>query len=373
MFERMKKHRRALHRIPELGHKEFKTTAYLLQALIDMGGWQIDQPLATGLVAFKKGTVGHKCVAFRADIDALPMTEQTGVEWSSNHEGLMHACGHDTHMAIALGLAETITNNPCQEDVMIIFQPAEEGPGGAMPMIEAGILDKYQPDEIYALHISPQHLVGTVATKPGTLFVGNSELFIDLLGKSCHGALPHEGNDMIIAGINLVNQLQTIISRNINPSHCAVVTVGKFEAGTRLNIVAGQARIEGTIRIMNPDDLPYIRQRIAEMVEGVARSFVAEFKLDFGASYSAVVNDEQMVSSFKQKIESLTDIHYVECEHTMASEDFGFFLERVPGVMFWLGGKEEGQQEFGLHHPQFYPSDKALEFGLKAMKAMLTY
>lgn len=369
----MLEHRYALHRIPEIGNKEFKTTAYLLQTLIDMGGWTIDQPLATGLVAYRKGTVGNKCVAFRSDIDALPMEEQTGAPCASTHKGFMHACGHDTHMSVALGLAQYVTENPCEEDVLIIFQPAEEGPGGAMPMIEAGILEKYNPDEVYAFHISPDFPVGTVATKPGTLFVSNSELFVDLYGKSCHGALPHEGNDMIIAGMNLVNQLQTIISRNINASHCAVVTVGKFMAGTRLNIVSDHARIEGTIRVMDPQDLPIIKERITDLVEGIARGFNAKHKLDFGSSYSAVVNNKEKIARFKEIVEALPNIKYVECEHTMASEDFGFFLERVPGLMFWLGSKNPDSVDVGLHHPQFYPADESLEHGLNVMKALLTF
>ena len=373
MYEKMLTHRYALHRIPEIGHKEFKTTAYLLDVLIKMGGWQIDQPLATGLVAYRPGTVGSKTVAYRADIDALPMDEKTGVPHASDHEGFMHACGHDTHMAVALGLAQYVTENPCEENVMIIFQPAEEGPGGAMPMIEAGILEKFKPDVIYAFHISPEFKVGTVASKPGVLFVNNSELFIDLYGKSCHGALPHEGNDMIIAGMNLVNQLQTIVSRNINPSSCAVVTVGKFIAGTRLNIITDHARIEGTLRVMDPIDLVLIKERISDIVEGVARSFNAKFALDFGMSYSAVINDETILADFQEKIAQLEDVEYVTCEHTMASEDYGFFLERVPGIMFWLGGQSAGQEDIGLHHPQFYPDDASLEVGFRVMRQMLTF
>ncbi len=369
----MKEHRYALHRIPEIGHKEFKTTSYILKTLIDLGGWEIEQPLATGLVAFRKGTLSTKCVAFRTDIDALPMEELTGATCTSEHKGYMHACGHDIHMGVLLGLAEYITNNPCEEDVMLIFQPAEEGPGGAMPMIEAGVLEKYQPDEIYALHVSPQHPVGTIATKPGVLFVSNSELFVDLYGKSCHGALPHEGNDMIVAGMNLVNQLHTIVSRNVNPAHCAVVTIGKFVAGTRLNIITDHARLEGTIRVMDTKDLPLIKQRITDMVEGIARSFKAKFDLDFGVSYSAVVNDATILEQFKKKVANVPGVELVECEHTMASEDFGFFLERIPGIMFWLGGQSTGQEEYGLHHPKFFPADEALECGLKVLKSMLTF
>jgi len=365
------KYRQELHQIPEVGHKEVKTTAYLLDVLAKLDSFEIEQPLQTGLVAFKKGTVGNRCIAFRADIDALPMEEKTNVSYASKHKGFMHACGHDIHMATLLGLAEELERNPCEEDVLLIFQPAEEGPGGAMPMIEAGVLERYMPDEIYALHVSPEYPVGTIATKPGTLFVSNSELFIDLYGKSSHGALPHEGNDMIIAGMNLVNQLQTIISRNINPSNCAVVTVGKFNAGTRLNIVTDHARIEGTLRVKDTSDMPIIKRRIKSMVEGVARSFEASFDLDFGASYSAVVNDSEKLENFYEKVKGIEDLEVVECEHTMASEDFGFFLERVPGVMFWLGASQ-GKEDIGLHHPEFLPEDKSIDYGVKVFRSLLS-
>jgi N-acetyldiaminopimelate deacetylase len=369
MMNNIIKHRKELHKIPEIGHQEFKTTSYLLEVMTKFESFEIDQPLKTGLVAFKKGTSSSKCVAFRADIDALPMEEKTGVDYKSTHKGFMHACGHDIHMATLLGLAEELEKNPCEEDVLLIFQPAEEGPGGAMPMIEAGILDKYKPDEIYALHVSPEYPVGTIATKPGTLFVSNSELFIDLYGKSAHGAIPHEGNDMIVAGMNLVNQLHTVISRNINPSNCAVVTVGKFNAGTRLNIITDHARIEGTIRVKDTNDMPIIKRRITSMVEGVAKSFEAKYDLDFGVSYSAVVNDDEKLAFFYDRVGKLEGIKIVECEHTMASEDFGFFLERVPGVMFWLGASQG--KELGLHHPEFLPEESSIEVGIKAFRALL--
>lgn len=367
-------HRHALHRIPEIGHKEFKTTQYLLNVFKSLPSWTVEQPLATGLIAFKKGTKSQKCIAFRTDIDALPMTELTGVEHCSEHEGFMHACGHDVHMAGVLGLAEYLTEHPCEEDVLLIFQPAEEGPGGALPMIQAGILDKYHLDEIYALHVSPEHLVGTIASKPGVLFVSSNELHVDLHGKSCHGALPHQGNDMIVAGMQLINQLQTIVSRNINPAHCAVVTVGKFNAGTRLNIVTDHARIEGTLRVMDNSDMDIIKGRITDMVEGVARSFNAQYELDFGKHYSAVNNDVEKYRIFKDKVEQIPGIKFVECTNTMASEDFGFFLERVPGVMFWLGTAEnEEAMQYGLHHPKHYPSDRALEYALQVFKSLLTF
>ncbi len=364
-------HRNILHQIPEIGHQEYKTTAYLLEILTKLKSFELYQPLKTGVVAYKKGTRPSKCVAFRADIDALPMEEKTGYEYQSKHKGFMHACGHDMHMAVLLGLAEELEQNPCQEDVLLIFQPAEEGPGGAMPMIEAGVLDKYKPDEIYSLHVSPDYKTGVIATKPGTLFVSNSELFIDLYGKSCHGALPHEGNDMIVAGMNLVNQLHTIISRNINPSNCAVVTVGKFNAGKRLNIVTDHARIEGTIRVKSMEDMPIIKGRILNIVKGIAKSFEAKYEIDFGSSYSAVVNDGEKYEHFLNRVGQQEGIEIVKCEHTMASEDFGFFLERIPGIMFWLGAAQ-GKEGIGLHHPEFLPDEKALEIGLKAFRALLT-
>ncbi len=364
-----RKYREDLHRIPEAGNKEFKTTEYLLSVFAELPGFTVERPLKTGLIALKKGTEGKRCIAFRADIDGLPVPEQTGVDFASQHDGFMHACGHDMHMAGLLAFAEDLENKPPKDDVLLIFQPAEEGPGGAMPLIEAGVLDKYRPDEIYALHVTPDYPAGTIATRPGTLFVAFSSFEIELYGLSAHGAMPHRGNDMVIAAVNLVNQMQTIISRNIAASNCAVVTVGTVNAGQRNNIIADDAKITGTIRVKDGADMPIIKRRIRDMVEGVARSFNCEYKLDFGLEYSAVVNDADKYAAFLEKIANIPGLTVVECEHTMASEDFGFFLERVPGVMFWLGASQG--KELSLHHPEFLPDVEALPFAVRVFRSLV--
>lgn len=370
----MREHRRNLHKIPEPGLKEFKTTRYLEQVLSRLPGWELDKPLKTGLIAFKKGQVGSKTVAFRADIDALPITEQTGVPFASQHQGYMHACGHDMHMAVLLGLAEYLCQRPADEHVLLIFQPAEEGPGGAEALVRTGLLERYCVDEIYALHVSPEYPVGTVASRPGVLFANTSELFIELRGTGGHAAYPHLANDMVVAGSHLALQLHSIVSRNIDPNHSAVLTIGELNAGTRQNVVADHARLTGTIRTLSAEDMQLIKNRVESIVNGIAASFALETKLDYGANYAAVDNDHRIVKAFVERLSSLPDINYVECQAAMVGEDFGYFLQEVPGMLFWLGVSNTGRpMKNGLHTPKFCPDERALDIGLKIFASLLTY
>jgi len=225
--------RRDLHQIPELGFKEFKTQAYLLAYLEALPQHRLSiKTWKTGIFVKVHGINPRKTIGYRADIDGLPILEETGFEFSSQHREQMHACGHDFHMSISLGVLTHFVEHPVLDDLLFIFQPAEEGPGGAEPMLASDIMRQWYPDEIYALHIAPEYPVGSIALKEGLLFANTSELFIDLKGKGGHAAYPHQTNDMVIAACSLVNQLQTVISRNIDPLDSAVITIGKITGGT---------------------------------------------------------------------------------------------------------------------------------------------
>ncbi|MDF2670783.1 MAG: N-acetyldiaminopimelate deacetylase, partial [Paenibacillus sp.] len=261
--------RRQLHRIPEPGFQEFKTQQFLLQFIASLPQERLEvQTWRTGILVMIKGTNPKRRFGFRADMDGLPIKEDTQYDFHSIHEGYMHACGHDLHMTIGLGIITSFTSHPMEDDLLVIFQPAEEGPGGALPMRGSEEFRSWAPEQIVALHIAPEYPVGTIATKPGILFANTSELFIDLTGKGGHAAYPHLANDMVVAAAHFLTQLQTIVSRNINPLDSGVVTVGRIESGTRQNIIAEKARLEGTIRTLSDTSMRLIKSRIEALAKG---------------------------------------------------------------------------------------------------------
>ncbi len=353
--------RRDLHRIPELGFQEVNTQAYLLdqiyalpQERLTIIHWK------TGIVVKIKGTEGKKTIGWRTDIDGLPIAEATGLPFQSEHAGKMHACGHDVHMTVALGLLRKLVDKPINDHIVIIFQPAEEGPGGALPMREW--LKKEHPelvpDQIYAFHIAPEYPVGTVATRPGMLFANTSELFIDLVGKEGHAAFPHQAKDMSIAAATLLLQLQTIVSRSVNPMDPAVLTIGKMSSGTVQNIISGQARLEGTIRTMDAATMTSIKQKIESFCQATEIAFDCDIRIDYGSSYYQVKNDDILANEFITFSKQYPSTTTIVCDAAMTGEDFGYFLQETPGVLFWAGV----DSPFGLHHAKLNPSEAVLDY-----------
>lgn len=353
--------RRELHQIPEIGFQEFKTQSYLKAVISKMAADRIELvEWRTGLVVKVKGRSPVKTIGWRTDIDGLPIREETALPFSSRHEGFMHACGHDIHMTVALGLLEQLVEHPLDNDVVILFQPAEEGPGGAQPLL--AWLEKERPDllpdELFALHIAPELPVGTVATKPRLLFANTSELFIDLHGKGGHAAFPHQTRDMAVAAAALLMQLQTVVSRNIDPMDSAVLTVGKMSAGTVQNIIAERARLEGTIRTLTPESMASVKKRVESLCRSIEEGYECQVSIDYGANYRQVDNDEQLAESFLRYAQDAPDIQAVRSKAAMTGEDFGYFTERLPSLMFWAGAGSE----YGLHHAKLTPDEKILSF-----------
>jgi N-acetyldiaminopimelate deacetylase len=362
--------RRQLHQIPEPGFAEVKTQRLILDYLDSLPKDRLQiQTWKTGILVKIPGERPKRCIGYRADMDGLPIPEQTAYSFRSKHEGFMHACGHDMHMAIALGILTYFVHHPIEDDLLFVFQPAEEGPGGALPMLKSEAFNAWRPDLIFALHIAPEYPVGTIATKPGILFANTSELFIDLYGKSGHAARPHLANDMVIAAAELTLQLQTIVSRNIDPLDAAVITIGKLEAGTKQNVIAEHARLEGTIRTLSIDSMEKIKSRITSLVRGIETSFACEAKIDWGANYCQVYNHPDLTREFMEWARKHTCFSIMECRETMAGEDFGYFLQEIPGLMFWLGV----DSPYGLHHPQIEPNEKAMEVAIETMTYYLTH
>lgn len=356
--------RRELHQIPELGFAEWKTQKYILHYLQTLPQDRLEiRTWRTGVLVKVKGTNPSRCIGYRADMDALPITEDTEYHFQSEHPGHMHACGHDFHMAIALGVLTHFAHQETKDDLLFVFQPAEEGPGGAKPMLESEAFLEWKPDMILALHIAPEYPVGTVALKPGTLFANTSELFIDLKGKGGHAAYPHETRDMVVAASQLALQLQTIVSRNVDPLKAGILTIGNVDIGTRQNVIAEKARLEGTMRAMSLETMRLMKMRVETLLRGVETGFECEGSLDYGANYCQVYNHEELTREFMQWAESTEGVDLVHCKEVMAGEDFGYFLEEIPGFMFWLGV----DTPYGLHHSKIQPKEEAIDVAIRSL------
>lgn len=362
--------RRDLHQIPELGFEEVKTQAYLLDYIRKLPQDHLEiETWRTGIFVKVNGTAPSKTIGWRTDIDGLPIEEQTGYPFRSRHEGHMHACGHDFHMSIALGVLTYFAAEPPENHLLFLFQPAEEGPGGALPMIESEHFRKWRPDELYALHIAPEYPVGTVATREGLLFANTSELFVDLKGTGGHAAYPHKANDMVVAASHLVTQLQTIVARNVDPLDSAVVTIGKITGGSKQNIIAGEARIEGTLRTLSQESMRRVKQRIEALIRGIETGFSCKATIDYGANYLQVTNDSALTKDFLTYCESCHEVSPIVCDEAMTGEDFGYFINEIPGMMFWLGVNSE----HGLHSAKLAPDERAIPKAIDLLTGFLKH
>ncbi|MCL6445825.1 MAG: N-acetyldiaminopimelate deacetylase [Alicyclobacillus sp.] len=360
--------RRRLHRIPEPGFAEHKTQALLLEIIAELPQDRLEVTTwRTGILVHVRGTNPLRRFGFRVDMDGLPIHEETGVPFASEHPGWMHACGHDLHMAIGLGVLEYLAMHPLRDDVLVVFQPAEEGPGGALPMLSSSEFAAWRPDVMVGLHIAPEYPVGTIATRPGILFANTSELFIDLIGKGGHAAFPHRANDMVVAACQLVCQLQTIVARNIDPLDSAVITIGKIAGGTKQNIIAETARLEGTMRSLSATTMQVLKSRVEQVVAGISQSFDCRATIDYGANYMQVFNNSELVGEFMEWVAKSGLAKLVHCEAAMTGEDFGYFLAEIPGFMFWLGV----DTPYGLHHARLTPNEAAIDVGVRVVTGYL--
>ncbi|MEN9565406.1 MAG: hypothetical protein RLZZ69_602 [Cyanobacteriota bacterium] len=362
--------RRRLHQRPELAFEEQMTSEFIQQKLQE---WNIPYQAGiakTGIVATIDGDRPGKVLAIRADMDALPIQEANEVSYKSQHEGKMHACGHDGHTAIALGTAHYLQQHRdrWQGTVKIIFQPAEEGPGGAKPMIEAGVLRNPDVDAIIGLHLWNNLPLGTVGVRSGALMAAVECFRASILGKGGHGAMPDQTIDSIVVASQIVNALQTIVSRNVRPLDAAVVTVGEFHAGTALNVIADTAKISGTVRYFNPELETLIRERLKAIIAGVCQMHGAEYQLDHWQLYPPTVNDRaiaELVRSVAMEVVETPVGVVPECQ-TMGGEDMSFFLNEVPGCYFFLGSANpEKQLAYPHHHPRFDFDETALGMGVE--------
>ena len=367
--------RRELHQIPEVALEEVETHAFLMQVIgmMDQKFLKILEPkeLPTAILVRVQGSDPSRTIGYRTDIDGLPVDEKTGLPYASQHPGKMHACGHDMHMTVALGVLDYFASHQPKDNLVFFFQPAEESEAGGKRAYELGLFEgEWRPDEFYGLHVNPKMQTGVIGCRMGTLFAGTTEVNIDVIGKGGHAAFPQDAKDAVVAASALVMQVQTIISRSINPIESGVITLGKFEAGTIRNVIADHARLEGTIRGLTQVMIEKIKERVQEICEGIERSFEVEVRLGLNqGGYFPVENDPVLTKRFIRFMQENPDVVYEEVPPAMTGEDFGYLLHQFPGTMFWLG-VDGGAQ---LHESSMSPKEGAIQKGITAITEFLEY
>jgi amidohydrolase len=374
--------RRHLHQHPEVGLEVPETEKFVAERLREMGLEVRTGVGGHGVVAVLKGAKPGKTIAVRSDMDALDVKEETGLPFASKVEGKMHACGHDAHMAMALGAAKllSVRSSELSGNVKFIFQPAEEGPGGAKPMIEDGALENPKVDAIIGLH------TGCIwdFQKPGEVYVGYGSMMasldridVTIKGKGAHGAMPQKSVDAVSVAAHAISTVQTVVSREISPLDPAVVTIGKIHGGTAYNIIAEEVSFEGTVRSLKQDVREFLDKRIGEIIKGVASSMRAEAKYTYTYGYPPLVNDADFTKRFAEVAQEVVGPELVKeiAEPTMGGEDMAYFLNEVPGTFFFLAGSKEVDGQVYPHHNSKFDIDEDIlwEGALLESAAVIDY
>ncbi|MBV1923630.1 MAG: amidohydrolase [Flavobacteriaceae bacterium] len=376
--------RHYFHENPELSNREFNTAKKIAKHLKDLGLEVKENVAITGVIGLLKGDLPGKVVALRADIDALPVTERNDLPFKSNvtstflgqETGVMHACGHDTHIAILMGVAEVLSKNKhlLKGTVKFIFQPAEEGPppgeeGGAKLMIKEGALENPKVDAIFGLHIGSDSPVGTISYKPGGTMAAVERFVVNVKGKQTHGSRPWGGVDPIYISAKIIDGFQSIISRE-SPltTEAAVITVGKITSGVRFNIIPESAEMIGTVRTLDPKMRELIMRRMNEMARDIAKAYGGSATIDWQSNTLVTYNDLELTKQMLPSLEAAAGKQNVKLvKATTGGEDFSYFQEEVPGLYFFLGGMTPGNKEAFPHHtPDFKIDDSGMLLGVKS-------
>jgi len=372
-FAEMVRTRRRLHRHPELSFREFRTAGFVADEL-EKRGIEVRRGVGgNGVVGTIRGARPGPTVALRADMDALPIQDEKTCDYRSAVPNVMHACGHDAHTSVLLAVADLLQRNRerLKGCVRLLFQHAEElSPGGARAMIEDGALEG--ADAIYGIHLWTPLPAGIVASRPGPFMAATDEFRISLKGRGGHGGLPHESVDSLLAGAQLVTNLQSIISRHVDPVEAGVLTVGTFHAGTAFNVIAGQAELSGTVRAFREPVRRRIAAKLKEMAEATGGMHGAEVSVDYRWGYPALVNDPSETSRCLETAERLFGPDKVrEIPPVMAGEDFAYYLERLPGAFLFVGaGNEEKGIVYPHHHPKFDIDEEAMRVAARLLAAL---
>tara|TARA_Y100000996_G_scaffold140279_1_gene107136 strand:- start:811 stop:1974 length:1164 start_codon:yes stop_codon:yes gene_type:complete len=363
-FEKdMAKWRQHLHQNPELGRECYKTAEYVSERLKEFGITEIHTGYASsGLVAIIEGKAPGRTIGLRADMDALPITENTGLSYSSVNEGVMHACGHDGHTTMLLGAARYLSETRnFSGRVALIFQPDEEATGGAKAMVEEGIIEQFQIEEVYALHNIPGHDVGVMYTRSGPIMAGADSFSVEIKGKGGHAAYPHEVKDPIVAALSIAQAFQTIVSRNNIPSDDLVISITQVHSGTTDNVIPETAYLNGTVRTFDLSVQEMVIKRMEKIISGLAMSFEVEAKLNYEKGYPPTINHEEATNFAIEVANDVCGPDRVLTSESkeMGAEDFSYMLEKRPGAYLFLGIGEGA----GLHNPNYDFNDAAAPIG----------
>ncbi len=362
--------RRDIHAHPELGFSEHRTARVIAAELARLG-LEVHEGIGkTGVVGVLKGRrKGTRTLGLRADMDALPIHEQTNLPWASTTPGTFHGCGHDGHVAMLLGAARVLAADPDFAGTLnFIFQPAEEGQGGARVMIEEGLFERFACDRVYALHNWPGLPAGTISTRPGPIMGAADKFRITLTGKGGHAAIPHDTPDAILAAASLVQQINTIVARDVPPSANAVLSVTQIHGGHAHNVIPAEVVVSGTVRTFDPAVQDRIEDRMRAMLKGIEASFEVQCALDYDRYYPATINDPAAAADALAVAATVAHAELAP-EPAPTSEDFSFMLQRRPGAYIWLG-QGAADHAAPLHNPHYDFNDAVMETGIRLHVAL---
>jgi hippurate hydrolase len=357
--------RRDLHAHPELQFDVHRTAASVAEKLRAFGCDDVVTGIGrTGVVGIIRGAKGEgrKVIGLRADMDALPITEANDLPYKSTVPGKMHACGHDGHTAMLLGAARYLTETRnFAGTAVVIFQPAEEGGGGGREMVKDGMMERFGIEEVYGMHNFPGIPLGEFAIRPGPLMAAADRIYIDIEGRGAHAAKPHQSIDSVLVGAQIINQLQSVVSRNIDPLDSAVVSICQFNAGSADNVIPQTARLSGTARSLSPEVQDLLETRVREVVEGTARLYGAKATLVYKRDYPVTSNHPQQAAFAAEVASQVVGNERVDRDvaPVMGAEDFSFMLNARPGAFIFVGNGDTA----GLHHPNYNFNDAAIPFG----------
>ena len=367
-------HWKWLHAHPELSGQEEKTAAYVADQLRKMGLEPKEHVGGFGVTALIQGGKPGKCLALRADMDALPITEATGLPFASQNPGVMHACGHDAHTAMLLAAAFVL--NQMKDEicgsVKLIFQPSEEtaNDSGAKRMIADGVLENPRVDAIIGQHTLPVHSTGTLRVLEGPASASSDRFYITIKGRASHAAKPQSGVDAIVVGAQVITALQTIVSRSVGPLESSVITIGKVTGGTRYNVIADTVEMEGTCRNLNPEVRDAVAERMEQIIRGITAAMGADYEFRYVRCYSPIINDSAMYRLVRDTAaEILGEENILFPESSVGGEDFSFYAEKVPGVFYRVGCHKEGTPIYPAHNEHLVIDEPALYHGAHIMVA----
>lgn len=377
-YDYMVQTRRHLHKNPEISFNEYDTTDYILHELKKIGV-KTERPMETGCVGIIDGNIdSDSVIALRADIDALPMSEEGNVKnvFMSEREGAAHCCGHDFHTSNLLGAANILMDlkEYIHGTVVLIFQAGEEKlPGGGRLLTESGFLQNLGVQKVFGLHTNPDFAPGEIAIKPGAFMACTVEFEVEIKGKGGHAAAPHTTVDPIVVASQVIQQFQTIISRSVDPTEPSVITVGKIEAGSAHNVIPEKARMIGTVRAFSMETARFIKERMEIILAGITKSAGADYSFTFDEGYPAVINDEDTTKQLLKAAGVFMKPDRIKMlkKPIMAGEDFSFYQQQFPGTFFFLGtGSDEADSKWSWHHPRYNVDERAFKTGAAVMASL---